>query len=234
MKRLIVLTLTLLPFAIKAQNLQLHYDFGKERKFYTATFEMFRPDTLGSTFWFIDFDFDLPGSPRSMSTAYFEIAREFYIPFLCRNNFFDQLAVHFEYNDGFTAFKVSDEALGAASFNNIFLAGLSHPVKIGSVTISTQWLVRLPRSSSADFQFTLTWFQRVFNGKLIITGFADLFSQNKIADDGKDFVFLSEPQFWYMFTKKLGVGTELEISKNFPYGPEPWSIRPTLALKWEF
>ena len=65
-----------------AQNLQLHYDFGKERKFFTATLEMFKPDTLGSTFWFVDFDFNFPGNPRSMSAAYWEISRDFYIPWL--------------------------------------------------------------------------------------------------------------------------------------------------------
>lgn len=227
--------MALLPLTIKSQNLQLHYDFGNDRKFYTATFEMFRPDTLGSTFWFIDFDFNLPGSPRSMSAAYFEISREFYIPFLRRNDFFDQLTWHIEYNDGFTAYKESDESLRAASFNNVFLTGFSHPVNIGSFSIATQWLIRLPRgSSSPDFQFTVVWFQPVFKGRILITGYADLFSQDKLTEEGKDLVFQTEPQFWYMFAKKLGIGTELEINHNFPYGPEPWGIRPTLALRWEF
>ena len=46
-------------------NVQLHYDFGrlmnphseKDRQQVTATIEQFRPDRLGSTFWFVDFDF---------------------------------------------------------------------------------------------------------------------------------------------------------------------------------
>ncbi|HEX2396262.1 MAG TPA: DUF5020 family protein, partial [Bacteroidales bacterium] len=144
MKRLIVLTIALSPVILKSQNLQLHYDFGKDRKFYTTTFEMFRPDTLGSTFWFIDFDFNFPGSPRSISAAYLEISRELYIPFLRKNVFFDQLTFHLEYNDGFTAYEEPDNSLTAASFNNVFLTGFSHPVKLGEFILTTQWLLRLP------------------------------------------------------------------------------------------
>ena len=35
--------------AVKAQNLQVHYDFGKDRKQITTTLEMFKPDKYGST-----------------------------------------------------------------------------------------------------------------------------------------------------------------------------------------
>ena len=93
------------PFSLSAQNLQLHYDFGKDRKFLTATLEMFKPDTLGSTFWFVDFDhnsnFDYEGELRSMSAAYWEISREFYIPGIKKIKGLEQLAFHIEYNDGF-------------------------------------------------------------------------------------------------------------------------------------
>jgi hypothetical protein len=234
MKALIVSIMALFTSALYSQNLQLHYDFGEDRKFYTATFEMFRPDTLGSTFWFIDFDFDFPGSPRSMSAAYFEFSREFYIPFLRKSDFFDQLTLHFEYNDGFTAYKEADE-LYAASYNSVFLAGFGHPINIGNFSIAAQWLIRLPRASeSPDFQFTLVWAQPVFKNKVLITGFADLYSQDQLFETGKEIIFQAEPQLWYFFTPKLGAGTELEISKNFPFGPVPWKFRPTLAFRWEF
>ena len=46
-------------------NIQLHYDFGRlmnphsesDRQQVTATIEQYRPDRLGNTFWFVDFDF---------------------------------------------------------------------------------------------------------------------------------------------------------------------------------
>ena len=41
--------------AAKAQtNLQVFYDFGKDRQFVTTTFEMFHPDSWGNTFFFVD------------------------------------------------------------------------------------------------------------------------------------------------------------------------------------
>ena len=50
------------------QNLQIHYDMG--RKSVTTTAEMFRADNCGSTFFFIDLDYN----PR-VSGAYWEISR---------------------------------------------------------------------------------------------------------------------------------------------------------------
>ena len=35
-------------------NLQTFYDFGKDRQYLTTTFEMFKPDKFGDTFFFID------------------------------------------------------------------------------------------------------------------------------------------------------------------------------------
>jgi hypothetical protein len=236
MKKLIVLFTIVMPLKVTAQNLQLHYDFGDERKYFTSTLEMFRPDTLGSTFWFVDFDFNLPGSPRSMSAAYWEISRDFYIPGLRKKDAFDQLTFHLEYNDGFTAYKISGDTLGAASYNNVFLTGFSHPVRLGKVIITTQWLLRLPRGmNSPDFQFTLVWFQPVFKGKVLVTGYSDFYSQDKTDNhDKKELVFQTEPQFWYMITQKIAAGGEVEISKNFPAGPAGWKCSPTLALRWEF
>jgi hypothetical protein len=236
MKKIIVLLLLFSPLLIRAQNLQMHYDFSKDRKFYTATLEMFKPDTLGSTFWFVDFDFNFPGNPRSMSAAYWEISRDFYIPGLKKNTVFDQLTVHLEYNDGFTAYKDTGDYMGSASYNSVFLTGFSHSLKIGQVVLTTQWLCRMPRGMDVpDFQFTLVWFQPVINGKVLLTGFADLWSQDKIADpDKKELVFQTEPQLWYLVTPKIALGGELEISKNFPIGPNEWEFMPTLGFRWEF
>ena len=227
---------TILPLTIFAQNLQLHYDFGKERKFFTATLEMFRPDTLGSTFWFVDFDFNFPGNPRSMSAAYWEISRDFYIPWFKNTVALKDLGFHLEYNDGFTAYKDSGNIMGAASYNSVFLTGFSYPVKIGKVVLTTQWLCRMPRGMDVpDFQFTVVWFQPLFDKRILLTGFMDLWSQDKMHDpDNKELVFQTEPQLWYMITPKIALGGEVEISKNFPVGPDAWQIKPTLAFRWEF
>ena len=236
MKKYFVVFPLILPLTIFAQNLQLHYDFVKERRFFTATLEMFRPDTLGSTFWFVDFDFNFPGNPRSMSAAYWEISRDFYMPWFKNTVALKDLGFHLEYNDGFTSFKDSGNIMGAASYNSIFLTGFSYPVKIGKVVLTTQLLCRMPKGMDIpDFQFTIVWFQSLFDKRILFTGFMDLWSQDKVMyPDSKELVFQTEPQLWYMITPKIGLGGEAEISKNFPVGPQAWQVNPTLAFRWEF
>ena len=67
---LAILVLMYVSLNAVGQNIQLHYDF--ERKCATSTVEMFRADKVGSTFFFVDMDFN----PKA-SGAYGEISREF-------------------------------------------------------------------------------------------------------------------------------------------------------------
>ena len=65
---------------LQAQNIQLHYDFGRSlydkdlqgRPLLTSTVEKFHPDTWGSTYFFVDMDYTSEG----VAAAYWEIARE--------------------------------------------------------------------------------------------------------------------------------------------------------------
>ena len=68
------LSVLLVALGLQAQNLQLHYDFGKDRKYVTSTVEMFKPDKWGSTFFFIDMNYDADNG-KTISLAYWEIAR---------------------------------------------------------------------------------------------------------------------------------------------------------------
>ncbi len=220
---------------ILAQNLQLHYDFGEGRQFFTSTMEMFRPDSLGSTFWFIDFDFNSPDRPRGISLAYWEISRDFYIPVIKRLKGLEELGFHIEYNDGVQIEKPDSGEIIGYNLISTWLAGLSYPVKAGNVIIGTMLLYKHPRgASSADFQFTAVWYQTLIKDKVTLTGFVDIWSQDKIFEDGKEIVFQTEPQFWYALNRHIYFGGEIEISKNFPFGPNEWKFQPTLALKWEF
>jgi len=236
MKKYMLFILLLIAARTGAQDLQLHYDFGQGRKYFTATLEMFRPDVLGYTFWFIDLDFNFPGHPRSMSAAYWEISRDFYIPGLKNIHPFEELGFHLEYNDGFTSFQDTGQYIGAASYNSVFLTGFSFPLYLGGSSVTAQLLCRLPRGMDVpDFQFTLVWTSLLLNERVLFTGFADLWSQDKIAEpDRKELVFQTEPQLWYLITAKIALGGEVEISHNFPLGPNDWEFMPTLGLRWEF
>lgn len=239
MKPTICIVFLLVSFPLTAQNLQLHYDFGKDRKFFTATLEMFKPDTLGSTYWFVDFDHNsgFGYELRSMSSAYWEISREFYIPGIKKIKGLEQLAFHIEYNDGFSVGRdTSGNLITAFSYNSVFLSGFSYPVRIGKMVFSTMLLCRLPRGMDIpDFQITTTWFQPLWKNRLLLTGFIDLWSQDKMEHpDKKEIVFQSEPQIWFMITPKIALGSEWEIDKNFPYGPRQWELFPTIGFRWEF
>jgi hypothetical protein len=51
----VVAMLMLVSSNAVAQNIQVHYDFGREMV--TTTVEMFKPDAGGSTFFFVDMDY---------------------------------------------------------------------------------------------------------------------------------------------------------------------------------
>jgi hypothetical protein len=73
MKKPVVILIVLFAIAsVKAQNLQVHYDFGENRKLVTSTVEMFKPDKWGSTFFFIDMNYDAKNG-KTVSLAYWKL-----------------------------------------------------------------------------------------------------------------------------------------------------------------
>ncbi len=66
--------LSFAAFSAMGQNLQVHYDMGKDRGYVTTTLEMFKPDKWGSTYFFMDFDYNTDVG-ESVSLAYMEISR---------------------------------------------------------------------------------------------------------------------------------------------------------------
>ena len=109
-----------LTVATQAQNLQVHYDFGRKiypdeqhtRQMVTLTFEQFKADNLGSWFWFIDLDMYHDG----MKGAYTEISREFTLASPSKSS---SLAAHVEYDGGMTSFREG----GGTRFQNALLLG---------------------------------------------------------------------------------------------------------------
>ena len=99
MKKLFMIALmATAAFTANAQNIQLHYDFGRNiypdeedgRQKVTITLEQFKADKWGSWYYFVDLDL----SRKFFRSAYTEISREFKLgkesPF----------AIHAEYNGG--------------------------------------------------------------------------------------------------------------------------------------
>lgn len=219
-----------LSFEAAAQNVQLHYDLG--RKAPTTTVEMFRADGAGSTFFFVDLDYN----PR-VSGAYWEISREFCFWQESKVNW---LSLHLEYNGGLNT--------AAGSFNNAWLAGLTYSghsddwSKTWSLTASYKAIpgtIGLDGASQpANFQLTGVWNLDFFNHWISFYGFADFWREAR-PWQGTEFIFITEPQLWVNLKNvkgwenvNLSLGTEVELSCNFV--AKGFHAMPTIAAKWTF
>lgn len=228
-RKLFLTLLSLVAFvSLNAQNLQLHFDprkslYGEDiasKNYLTATFEMFKPDKWGSTFMFVDFDFN--GDKRNIGLVYTEISRAFKV-----GDF--PLMPHLEYNGG----------LGSGfSIASSYLAGFEYPFQLGNFFMGTYLAYKLIAypTNSHDVQWTLTWNATFASGKLSLGGFADVWTANKDiihGEGGKRVIFLSEPQIWYNFSPNFSIGSEIELSYNFAR-LDKFTAIPTIATKWNF
>lgn len=211
--------------AVNAQNIQAHYDFGKDRKLITTTVEMFKPDKFGSTFFFIDMDYssDARDVDNGLSLAYWEIARAF------KWNENQKFMPRAEYNGGIL--KLDGVGTPFIPIENAYLAGIERTwassdfSKILTLQANYKYI---QDKEDAAFQLTAVWTVQMLQNKLTFRGFADFWKEEMFW--GTDYRFLSEPQLWYNFAKNFSLGTEIELSNNF-VGDE-FAVKPTVAIKW--
>lgn len=230
MKKLIIAAaFILMVVAVKAQNIQLHYDLGEGRKFVTSTVEMFRPDKYGSTFFFIDMDYssDARNVDNGVSLAYWEIARAFK---WSENQKFQP---RLEYNGG--VFKL-DGDLPWVPIENCWLAGIERTWASADfskiLTLQANYK-NIKNKEDASFQLTAVWTVNFLDNKMSFLGFADFWKEEMFwGASTTDFRFLTEPQLWYNFCPNFSAGTEIELSNNFV--GDKFFVSPTLAVKYTF
>jgi len=225
MRKLFLAACILFSASAWAQNLQLHYDFKKPRQYFTSTLEQFKPDAWGSTFYFVDFDYD--ASHKNASLAYMEISRNIKMG-SC------PIMAHVEFNGG-----LGSKNFSGFNIQNAVLVGGSYSYMIGGWILESQVMYKaIQGDENPDFQLTQVWLYPMFNGKVTFSGFMDLWSQDKEeklgATDPKKLVFVTEPQLWYNVNKMFSVGGEVEISNNFIYGEKDVQVFPTVAVKYTF
>ena len=231
-KLLVVFSLFIAASALKAQNVQLHYDMGKDRNYLTSTVEMFKPDKWGSTFFFIDMDYGSAGN-QGVSMGYFEISRG--IKF-----WKSPFEVHVEYNGGFGQFKATPYN-GAYQINDAWLLGGNYTwntADFSKVFTLEAMYKNIRGKNDMSFQLTGVWTVQLLKNKITLSGFADFWREDNIVGVGTNskaanFVFLSEPQFWLNCTDHFSVGSEVEVSSNFA-GHKGVMVNPTIAGKWKF
>lgn len=240
---LLALPMLFAPKAKAQVNAQLFYDFGDDREFVTLTLEMFKGDKWGSTYFFIDHDFNydqhVSGPNLAPGGTYLEIARALNF---WKNSSIKDFSLHAEYNGGITR---------SYPINNAWLFGVEYFMHSAdfknTLTLEALYKTIRKRNSNVPMQFTAVWAMNdLFGVKgLKFDGFADFWWETHEVDyqaDGsfgvRHNVFLTEPQVWYNIGQHFGVdnlcvGTEIELSNNFG-STGGFKCRPCLGAKWDF
>lgn len=240
MKKLFVTSLCALGMIASASaqtNLQTFYDFGRGHA--TTTLEMFKGDSWGNTFFFVDYDYDHAVNPQAPTDTYMEIAR-------CWNFWSDSklgaLSLQTEYNGGLGQFALPGGVLGTYAVNNAFLVGVDYFLhsKDFSNRLNLKALYKhiIGDAHKLPLQLTAVWgCDNIFGvDGLNFSGFADIWWES--TSSATTTVFISEPQLWYNVGKffgceNLSIGGEIEISYNFA-GAEGFMCNPCLGTKWVF
>jgi len=236
-KFIIAAAVAALAFAqgAKAQNVQVFYDFGEDRNYVTTTFEMFKADKFGDTFWFIDHNYAdaaqrKAGTASACNGTYFEIERG--INFWQDSNLKD-LSAMVEY-DG-SSWGAGIFCLGAkyflhnADFSNTFTVALLYDIHVGV------------GNADVPVKFSGVWgMNDIFGVKgLVFKGFIDVWGNNSLFADGTKgkVSVLTEPQVWFnlgsTFDGHLDLGGEVELSYNFA-GHKGFMVNPCAGLRWTF
>ena len=231
-KYLMMAVMAVAALTAQAQNVQLHYDFGRNlypdqeagRQKVTLTVEQFKADQWGSWYYFVDVDM----SRKFTEGAYTEISREFKLgkqsPF----------AAHVEYDGGLNRFGSFQQAALVGGAWNGHNADFS---KTCSLQLMYKRFFKSYNYTSAynSVQLTGVWGLNL-GRKCTFSGFIDFWRGEK-ADGHGQLVILTEPQLWYNATDHLSIGTEWEISQNFiynTYDDKSFFVNPTLGIKWNF
>ena len=220
--------------AAQAQNLQTFYDFGKDRNYITTTFEMYKGDKFGDTFWFIDHYYATAAQRPELASAvngtYFEIERGLNF---WQDTALKDLSAHIEYDGsswgaGIFCFDAK-YFFHNADFSNTLTLYLMYDHHIGV--------------GKADYpvKFSMVWgMNDLFGVKgLCFKGFGDVWGNNSVWLDGTTakFSVLTEPQLWMnlgsLFDNHLDIGGEVELSYNFA-GNKGFMCNPCAGLRWTF
>lgn len=238
MRKLFVAAFAVFALALgaKAQNLQVFYDFGEDRQYVTTTFEMYKADNWGDTFWFIDHYYNPFDSKVNMGPgngSYFEIERGLNF---WQDSKLKDLSAHVEY-DGLI---VPGFSMGTWCFGvKYFLHSEDFSNMLTLYAMYEQFKPNGLSSADVPVKFSAVWSMNdLFGVKgLVFKGFADFWGNNNIwGTETTSWSFLTEPQIWYnlgeLVDNHLDIGGEIEISNNF--AAKGFKINPCAGIRWTF
>ena len=213
MKKALLIGLLLIASKIGAQNIQVLYDLGKDKKHITTTVEHFNIDKWGTNFLFVDIEFN--GDKNNPSMAYMKVARTL--------KFWDApISAHLEYNGG-----LIHTYSFSSPINNSYMIGVDYALnnKDYSKTLNLKAMYKnITGIDNFTYQFSAIWNLNYFENKITISGFTHYWKENSTH------IVYSEPQFWYNATKHLSIGGEIKVGYNF--NNQGWRVTPSTGIKW--
>lgn len=229
--------------SLSAQNVQLHYDFGKfihpdkqvGRPTTLLTVEQQSVDKFGDTFYFVDMNFQDQGA---VATNW---------KFMRNIRFWNgPLSWHVRYDGGmrFLNSNTSEDAPRAAmSIKDAFFTGVTYtylrPDRKLMVALTPSYKYIKGHSEPHNWEAVAVWKYAPGNGLVSANGFFTYWRE-KMPIYGTTYRWMTQPQFWLNLNKikgvsenmRLSVGTELRLSSNVD--SKGVIFAPTLALKWNF
>jgi hypothetical protein len=205
-------------------NLQVHREMGTinvnettkvKRDGFKAKFEMLGRDSLGIYYW-------------NTSTVYSSSDK----------NVNGQVqifrGIRFSKHTMFQAVVGHQSATGATSQ---WYLGIHHPLKFGRVKLLPFFAyVYNKDQKSADFRFTTGVSTLLAKKKILIFGFLNAYTKDKIVPDGpatKEIAFQANPQVWYRIRKQISVGGEVGID-YLASRYQKCIVIPTAGARWNF
>lgn len=227
----LLLPLLLLTTAANAQNLQLHYDF---RRYPTLYFEYFKKQDSGHSLikpgsFLLKSEANFLGVRDNIGKYYLQISQSFR---LWSPNLF--LALQYSGGGGITEPKQYSYYIA-----NTFSAGAEYPFQWKGAWFTAQlyfrWSQGYPKPSH-DFLYTFYWWKGLFNYRLELAGDFSIWTDNKNHDPspgekGKRFFFFAEPQAWFNCTKRLAIGSKLNMYYHVNTPAPTLQLAPTVAVR---
>ena len=232
----------LLPVALSAQNLQLHYDFRhtvdpeqNPHDFPTLYFEFFKMRDSGQAFvkfggFLFKSEADFVGSGSNIGKWFCQVAQSFRA---WRPKIFLQLS----YSGGAG---VTEPRQYSYYITNTFQAGAEIPFQWKGVLFSSILdfkYVAYARPSN-DPIYTLYWWKGLLHYKIELAGDLNAWTDDKNHGDaatagtsGKRFFFFAEPQVWLNVAKSVAVGSKVNLYYHVNTIADRFEIYPTVAVK---
>lgn len=237
---LIFLILFVMPSLLKAQDLQIHYDFRhtvdpklNQRNFPMISFQYFKQiDTLNTGSFLLKVQAFLDGKKNNNSQVFLQISQSlrFWRP---------KVYLSLNYSGGLG---VAEPSFGYY-LQNSFGIGVSYPFQWRGAWISLAGLYRYNafEKGSHDSQLTLYFGKGLLNYKVFVEGSIVAWTENrnqgnKVTEElkGKKFAFFGDPQVWFTIRKGLAVGSRVTLYYHLLTDKNKIQAYPTIGLRYKF